>query len=85
MADTLRGALTATQAADYLSVSERQFHNLRKRPGFPAGKMLGKRNVRWPVSALDAWVADQPDAQQAPEPAQLARGRVFRSGVEAAS
>jgi predicted DNA-binding transcriptional regulator AlpA len=72
----------AKAAAALLAVSERKFHGLRKEPGFPFPVLLGSRAVRWRIADLRSWVDRLPAAPAAPEPRQLARSRVFRSGKE---
>lgn len=72
-------ALDARRAAEFLAISERKFHLLRKTPGFPAGRQVSPVQVRFLVSELEEWLAAQPVAGK-PEPVQLTRGRVYRSG-----
>jgi predicted DNA-binding transcriptional regulator AlpA len=72
--------IDAAGGAELLGVSERQFHNLRKREDFPkAVDGLGSRTVRWRVADLQAWVDRLPSAAAvAAEPAQLRRGKASR-------
>jgi hypothetical protein len=68
--------LDAPAAAEALSISERAFHGLRKRPDFPrdATVVLGPRTVRFRVDVLYTFartlVSDPQD-----EPPQLQRSR----------
>jgi len=73
-------AVDVVGAALVLGISERQFYELRKREGFPKARWLSERVSRYLVSELVAWLAEQPVCAAAAEPAQLARGRVYRSG-----
>lgn len=69
----------AAEGADTLGVSERNFHELRKVPGFPAPVAgLGKRMIRWRMAELEAWVAALPAAAATVEPPQLKRGKAAK-------
>src|SRR5687767_6327835 len=71
-------AVDAAKAAQLLDVSKRFFHELRKRPGFPSGRALG-RAVRWNPDQLKEWFLSLPAAERRDEPAQL-QARRFRDG-----
>lgn len=73
-------AVDIVGAALVLGISERQLYELRKREGFPKARWLSARVSRYLVSELVAWLAEQPVCAAAAEPAQLARGRFYRSG-----
>lgn len=69
-------ALTVSQSARYIAVSERQFHALRRRADFPDGRQYeGTSQVRFLKCDLDAWLAAQPKARKREEPEQLAASR----------
>lgn len=75
--------IDAKEGAALLSVSERSFHNMRKRKDFPhpVSGFLASRIVRWRRSDLEAFVVGLPTASIAlAEPPQLQRGRVFKAG-----
>jgi len=87
MAEQFGIALAAKNAARVLGVSERYFHLLRARPDFPAGHALGDNGgqVRWLRSELECWLSARPPAGLKPEPIQLQRGRVYRTGQQQGS
>lgn len=68
----------AVDAAALLGVSERTFHTLRKRPGFPRPiALLGPRRPRWRTADLFHWLNAVPTLDgDEPEPSRLARSRV---------
>jgi predicted DNA-binding transcriptional regulator AlpA len=72
-------ALTAdaVRAASLLGVSERTFHNLRKRADFPrAVALLSNSRPRWRTADLEAWVKALPLIEaEAQEPQRLFEGR----------
>lgn len=63
-------ALSALQAAEYINISERAFHSLRKRPAFPQPRAVGGR-LRWLAAELDEYVRALPPAPPSAEPRQL--------------
>lgn len=63
--------LSVVHAAAFLGISERTFHNLRRRPGFPAPVSLGKRALRWRRSDLDEYVRTLESVPPSPPPAHL--------------
>lgn len=63
--------LDAAEAAQYLGVSERKFHDMRGTEGFPAAVSLGARSVRWRTADLEAYVQSLPNGPRA-EPKHLA-------------
>jgi predicted DNA-binding transcriptional regulator AlpA len=65
-------ALSAAEAAQFLGVSERTLHNLRRSPDFPAPRVVGGRN-RWLAFELVTYLESRPRAAPAAEPPQLAR------------
>lgn len=65
----------AKTGASLLDISERKFHELRKREDFPRPVVLGARVVRWRVAELMAWAASLPAESSRPEPEQLRRAR----------
>lgn len=70
----------APSAAAALSISERAFHSLRKRPDFPkhATVVLGPRCVRFRLDALCAFTSSLVAIPQS-EPRQLQQSRKVRS------
>jgi hypothetical protein len=74
----------APTAAAALSVSERTFHSLRKRPDFPQGctVVLGSRCVRFRLDALHTFVKSVAAAPRA-EPKQLQQSRKCRADKRA--
>ena len=70
--------LSAASAARLLSVSLRQFHNLRKAAGFPAPIPLGPRSTRWVRSELQTYLVSMPRGE-AHEPAPLAAARAAQA------
>lgn len=69
--------LADEQAAEYLSVSVRKFHELRSESWMPRPVVLGPRLLRWARAELDAAIAGMPRQQEASaEPAQLRRGKI---------
>jgi predicted DNA-binding transcriptional regulator AlpA len=77
MDEQARLTVDAVDAADLLGVSERTFHTLRKRPGFPRPiALLGPRRPRWRTVDLYHWINAVPTIDvDAPEPGRLARSR----------
>jgi hypothetical protein len=71
----------ARSAAATLSISERAFHSLRKRPDFPknATVVIGPRCIRFRVETLHAFVLSLVKEPQG-EPIQLRRSRKPRHG-----
>ena len=71
----------ARSAAATLSISERAFHSLRKRPDFPknATVVIGPRCIRFRVETLHAFVLSLVKEPQG-EPIQLRRSREPRHG-----
>lgn len=67
--------LKAADAARLCNVSERTFHDLRHREGFPQPVTLGERAVRWRTRDIEAWVARMPSASDRSEPLQLLAGK----------
>lgn len=67
-------ALSAAQAAQFLNVSERQFHKLRLNPAFPSARFIGTRK-RWVAEELVAYIKALPAAQKQAEPEQLRQSR----------
>jgi predicted DNA-binding transcriptional regulator AlpA len=74
--------LSAIDAARLLGISERLFHELRRRNDFPLPAHLTPKTLRWDRSGLIAWLSAQPRAAAKSEPEQLTRGRVFKSGQQ---
>jgi hypothetical protein len=84
--DSARGTsepilVDARSAAATLSISERAFHVLRKRPDFPknATVVIGPRCIRFRVETLHAFVLSLVKEPQG-EPIQLRRSREPRHG-----
>lgn len=71
--------LSAKEAAAFLGVSERRFHELRSESWMPAPIGLSQRFLRWSRCELEAAVANMPRAKKRNEPAQLARARAEKS------
>lgn len=71
-------AVDAKEGARLLSVSLRQFHNLRKIDGFPAPRLLAARSPRWLRSELEAFLVNMPRSLS-DEPAQLAAARAAKA------
>ncbi len=72
----------ARKGATLLDVSERQYHELRKRPEFPAPKILGPRCVRWVRAELESFALTLHDVRDRYGPEQLRRARsVFDLGA----
>lgn len=70
-------SVDAVRGAVLLGISERAFHELRKRPDFPRPVALfGPRRPRWRTADLYKWLTTLPtiDSNER-EPARLARGR----------
>ena len=65
--------------AKLLGVSERLVYGLRARDDFPRARELSAGVKRYILDELIAWLAAQPVARIAPEPAQLSARR-FRDG-----
>jgi hypothetical protein len=76
----------AAGAADLLSLSERSFHDLRRREDFPADAtiVLSQRAVRFRVEALHRYCAElaHKNVTQG-EPEQLQRARQKRREIQA--
>lgn len=69
--------LSDDQAAAYLGISVRRFHELRAEPWLPKPITLGPRLLRWSRVELDQAVASMPrKTEAAAEPAQLRRGKI---------
>jgi hypothetical protein len=68
--------IDASSAAAALSISERAFHSLRKRPDFPkdATVVIGPRCIRFRVETLHSFVLSLVKKPQS-EPIQLRRSR----------
>jgi predicted DNA-binding transcriptional regulator AlpA len=71
----MRVMVSAVHAAEMFGVSERKFHELRHRTGFPAPVDLGPRCKRWRVAELEQYMAALPATCPAPAPEHLMRGR----------
>ena len=74
--------LTDEQAAAYLGVGVRKFHELRAEAWMPQAVVLGPRLLRWPRAELEAAVTRMP-RQSAPgvEPLHLKKARVAMRGT----
>lgn len=71
--------VTAEQAArEVFGVCLRQFHLMRKKPGFPASRALGPRALRWVRSELEQYACALP-AAPVDEPEQLKAARQARA------
>lgn len=81
--NSLRMALTRSELAAELSVSERHTYTLGLCHGFPKPRQLSasgsKPILRWVRIELEEWLRAQPSAAVVPEPAQLTARR-FRDG-----
>lgn len=73
--------VSAVDGASLLGISERMFHELRRRPDFPQSRQLGPRCVRYCVAELTAWALGLPKQGSQPEPLCLAQKR-NRAGSE---
>lgn len=73
-----RIAVSTEEGAQLFGISERFFQDLRRRPGFPPARQLG-RAVRWSPQELMEWFHSLPAADIRPEPEQL-RFRRYRDG-----
>lgn len=73
----MQAALSAAQAAQFLNVSERRFHQLRHDPAFPKARAIGTR-IRWVADELVAYLKALPPAQKRAEPDQLKHSRKVR-------
>jgi predicted DNA-binding transcriptional regulator AlpA len=71
----MRVMVSAIHAAEMFGVSERKFHELRHRPGFPAPVDLGPRCKRWRVADLEEYMAALPTAEPSLAPERLMRHR----------
>lgn len=72
--------LSAAQAArEVYGVSERTFHDMRRRGLVPLPIALGPRLLRWMRADLIEAAAQLPRQQSAPEPSQLTRGKATKS------
>ena len=79
--------LDARGSAELLSICERAFHVLRRRPDFPcdAEVRLGPRAVRFRVDVLNRYAVELAGKAVAHgEPEQLKRGRQKRREIQAA-
>lgn len=74
----MQAALSAAQAAQFLNISERRFHQLRHDPAFPKARMIGSRN-RWITDELLAYLKALPAAEMLLEPKQLRHSKKFRA------
>ena len=72
--------LSADAGADFIGVSERLFHELRREPDFPRAVVVSKRCVRWKREELAAYVEKLPTVGAQPEPLQLHRSRAAMAG-----
>jgi hypothetical protein len=70
----------AQSAARIFSISERAFHNLRRRDDFPkdATVFLSERCVRFRVEALHQFAEVLASKRNRPEPTQLQRSRALK-------
>jgi predicted DNA-binding transcriptional regulator AlpA len=76
MKEHLPLSVAAAEAAELVGVSERSFHELRRREGFPAPiRLFGPLRPRWRVADLRAWVESLPELDSQPMPAQLLAGK----------
>ncbi|MBY0437379.1 MAG: hypothetical protein K2W80_04235 [Burkholderiales bacterium] len=76
MKEHLPLSVPAAEAAELVGVSERSFHDLRRRDGFPAPiKLFGPLRPRWRVADLRAWVESLPELELQPTPLQLIEGK----------
>ncbi len=73
-------AVSVAGVARLLGISERAVYALRKCPHFPKARLLSPRAPRFLVTELVQWASAQPGVSAHHEPAQLTRGRVFKSG-----
>ena len=79
---TAKILVDAVEAAAMLSTSERRFYDLlRENPGFAAEArvILGRRCVRFKVTAIQRFVDAMPAGQTLPEPQQLKAGKARRA------
>ena len=85
MKEHLPLSVPAAEAAELIGVSERSFHDLRRREGFPAPiRLFGPLRPRWRVADLCAWVESLPELEPQPMPTQLIEGkRLKRAGRNA--
>jgi predicted DNA-binding transcriptional regulator AlpA len=68
--------VAAAEAAALIGCSERSFHELRRREGFPAPvRLFGPLRPRWRVSDLRAWVESLPALDPQPMPTHLIEGK----------
>jgi predicted DNA-binding transcriptional regulator AlpA len=63
--------VSAPQGAQLLGISERRFHELRHKAGFPLAVLLGPRCVRWHRAELIEFAQRLPRVALLPEPQQL--------------
>ena len=74
--------LNASQAGAMYGISERMFHDLRRRGVVPAPIVLGPRLLRWSRKELEAAIEKLPRASaHAAEPEQLQKGKAKKSRV----
>lgn len=71
--------MTKAEAAAHLKAGLRKFEGLRKFPGFPQPRALGK-SLLFDRRELDAWLSGLPRQPIGAEPEALARGRVYKCG-----
>ena len=72
--------LSADEGADFIGVSERLYHQLRREPNFPRAVLLSRRCLRWKREELAAYVEKLPTVGAQPEPLQLRRSRAAVEG-----
>lgn len=65
------------------STSERNFHEMRKRPGFPKPVVLGPRCIRWFLNELEGYARSLPRKDRSLEPDQLFRSRSQKAEASA--
>jgi predicted DNA-binding transcriptional regulator AlpA len=68
--------VSAVEAAALIGCSERSFHEIRNRDGFPAPvRLFGPLRPRWRVADLRTWVEALPSLERQPTPAYLVEGK----------
>jgi predicted DNA-binding transcriptional regulator AlpA len=76
MGDRLPEVVAAAEAAALIGCSERSFHEIRQREGFPAPiKLFGPLRPRWRVADLRAWIESLPALDPQPMPTYLIEGK----------
>lgn len=70
-------------ARQIFNCSERNFYELRKRPGFPPPVILGPRIVRYRRTDLEAFISKLVADAAPQEPAQLIAGKAKRAAKHA--